>query len=136
MAIYMSQQETWRLGAKQVEPAHILLGLLKCEGSAADRILTQLGASRERLYCRMELRAPRGSQKVGSELGLSKTGRETINASHVEAHLLKHIHIGSEHLLLGLMKESGLAGQLLRAEGLKLDEVRKLAVTVTQQEAS
>ncbi|GBC96929.1 Ornithine carbamoyltransferase [bacterium HR16] len=129
--IYNAQEEAGRLGENYVGTEHLLLGLLRESDSTAVRMLQQLGVSLSQLRMEVERQISRGEARVGQETQLTPRAKRAIDLAYDEARHLNDNYIGTEHLLLGLIREGeGLAGRVLKQMGVDLDrtraEVRKL----------
>lgn len=126
--IFYARYEASRLGGAAITSEHLLLGLMREDESLLKHLLSKNGkASVEDLRREVEKRVPSGdpvSQKV--ELPLALETKRVLMFAHEESENLKHHHIGTEHLLLGLSREkSSIAATVLDEHGLKLDAVRE-----------
>jgi ATP-dependent Clp protease ATP-binding subunit ClpC len=126
-AVVLAQEEARRLGHPEVATEHLLLGLLAVTGdSAGTRTLTALGISLDDLR-----RRGRGAHRPGRGRAprpprVRPQNKKVLELSLREALQLGHNYIGTEHLLLGLVREgeSG-AAQVLAGRGADLDTVRQ-----------
>jgi ATP-dependent Clp protease ATP-binding subunit ClpC len=121
-----AQQEARALGADAIGTEHVLLGLLREENGLAARILTSLGvtidAVREQAA---ELEKPGGSPSTGGQLPFTPETKKVLELSLREALALGHNHIGTEHVLLGLVREDESAGaKILHGFGIDSDALR------------
>jgi ATP-dependent Clp protease ATP-binding subunit ClpC len=123
--IFFARYEASQLGASAIEAEHILLGLLREDKGLASRFLRSLTAI-EAIRREIESRAViRDKVSTSVELPLSQEARRILNYAAEESERLGHRHIGTEHLLLGLLREeSSLAAELLAERGLRLHHVR------------
>ena|GEM_PF-1161680 len=126
-AVVLAQEEARRLGHPEVRTDHLLLGLLAVDGeSAATRALTGLGIPLDDLRRQVEERIGRGEGAPSGHLPFAPQNKKVLELSLREALQLGHNYIGTEHLLLGLVREadSG-AAQELAGRGADLDAVRQ-----------
>jgi hypothetical protein len=129
-AVVLAQEEARRLGHPEVGTEHLLLGLLAVYGeSAATRTLTGLGIPLDDLRGQVEARIGRGEGAPSGHLPFASQNKKALELSLREALQLGHNYIGTEHILLGLVREgeSG-AAQVLAGLGADLDAVRQEVV--------
>ncbi|HLV81681.1 MAG TPA: ornithine carbamoyltransferase [Chthonomonadaceae bacterium] len=123
--VFHAQEAAGRLGSGEVSPEHLLMGLIFEEDSIAARILVGLGVSLDKLWEEADQKAPRGDGKIGQDMMLTPRCKRVIDLAYDEARSLKHNYIGSEHLLLGLIREENSeAGRILIQQGADLERVR------------
>ena len=105
---------------------HVLLGLIKEGNGVAAAVLRNLNVDLRKLYNEVEKFIPSGPDMVtGGKLEQTPRTKKVIEYAIEEARNFKHNYVGTEHLLLGLLREEeGLAAQVLMNIGVKLDEVR------------
>jgi hypothetical protein len=105
---------------------HILLGLLQEGSGLAANVLRNLDIDLDKLDQEIEKVVPRGPYKFSRDkLPQSPCVKQVIADAIEEAELLDHRYVGTEHLLLGLVRQKeSVAGQVLMNLGLKLEEVR------------
>jgi len=102
-----AQQEAKRLGHDMIGPEHILLGLLREEDSVAIKILKNLQVDLKELKKEIERRAKQGSGALLLELSPNPDKyQKIIDYSKEEAKRLKHNYVGTEHILLALLRDS------------------------------
>jgi ATP-dependent Clp protease ATP-binding subunit ClpC len=129
-AVVLAQEEARRLGHPEVGTEHLLLGLLAVTGdSAGTRTLTDLGIPLDDLRSEVEARIGRGEGAPSGHLPFAPRNKKVLELSLREALQLGHNYIGTEHILLGLVREadSG-AAQVLAGRGADLDRVRQEVV--------
>jgi hypothetical protein len=126
-AVVLAQEETRRLGHPEVRTEHLLLGLLAVDGdSAATRALIGLGIPLDDLRREVTARIGRGEGTPSGHLPFARQNKKVLELSLREALALGHNYIGTEHILLGLVREgeSG-AAQVLTGRGADLEAVRQ-----------
>ncbi len=122
----LAQEEARRLNHSQLTPEHILLGLIRDGEGIAIKSLVNLGVNLNQLRSDIELAV----KKVGGTLLLgdvppSPRIDRILKLSSIEARNLGHNYIGTEHLLLGILKEeSGTAALILESKNISIDKVR------------
>ncbi|MBI3950014.1 MAG: ATP-dependent Clp protease ATP-binding subunit [Acidobacteria bacterium] len=124
--IFFARYEASQLGASTIEAEHILLGLLREDKALTSRFLRTYGAA-ETIRREVERRAVvREKLSATVELPLSREAKRVLNYAAEESERFGHRSIGTEHLLLGLLREqNSLAAELLRDQGLQLPTVRE-----------
>jgi len=124
--IFYAQEEAGRLGENYVSTEHLLLGLVREPDSVAARILERMGVSLSRVRSEIERQVSRGEGRLGQETQLTPRAKRVIDLAYDEARQLNNNYIGTEHLLLGLIREGeGLAGRVLARLGVDLDRARR-----------
>lgn len=116
---------------------HLLLGLLREEESLPMVILKKMGLSAEELRLEVEKNLPTGSNILTfGDIPFTPRAKKVLELAVEEARLLGHSYIGSEHLLIGLIREdAGIAGKILRNLGANLLGVRQLAINLSMRKA-
>ncbi len=116
---------------------HLLLGLLREEDSLPMVILKKMGLSAEELRMEVERNLPTGSNILTfGDIPFTPRAKKVLELAVEEARLLGHSYIGSEHLLIGLIREdAGIAGKILRSLGANLLGVRQLAINLSMRKA-
>jgi ATP-dependent Clp protease ATP-binding subunit ClpA len=124
--IFFGRYEASQFGSPYIEPEHLLLGLLREDRALANRFLRSHAAV-ESIRKQIEGHtAPREKMSTSVDLPLSHDCKRVLAYGAEEAKRLNHKHIGTEHLLLGLLgEEKCFAAQLLGEQGLTLDSVRE-----------
>jgi ATP-dependent Clp protease ATP-binding subunit ClpC len=129
--IFYAQEEAQRFAETQVNTEHLLLGLIRETDSVAARILERLGVSLQRIRVEIERYTPRGDARPGQEMQLTARAKRVIDLAYDEARQLNDKYIGTEHLLLGLIREGeGLAARVLDKFGVNLERARREVVEV------
>ncbi len=129
----LARQEAQRLNSEFIGTEHILLGIIQEGGGVAAKVLKNLNVDLKRIRQEIErLISPATSPTVTlGQLPFSPRAKRVIELAGEAATQLGHDVIGTEHLLLGLLKENeGIAAQVLTNLGLKLDEVRDMVLEV------
>ena len=133
--VFFAQEEAGRLGENYVSTEHLLLGLVKENDSVAARILDRIGVSLGRIRSEIERQVARGDGRMGPEMQLTPRAKRVIDLAYDEARQLGNNYIGTEHLLLGLIREGeGLAGRVLGKMGVDLERTRREVRLLQDQE--
>jgi hypothetical protein len=122
----LAQDEAERLQHNYIGTEHILLGLMNEEGGVAGRVLRDLGLEQRRVEELVE-RMTRATTRMGTyQLDLSPGTKRVLELAVSEARQMGHPYIGTEHLLLGLVRLSeGTAIEVLKRLGISPDDVRQ-----------
>ncbi len=122
----MARQEAIRLQHDYVGTEHILLGLVGEGEGVAAHVLGNLSVDPDRIHERVEESVRKGKATIAlGELPYTSPAKKVLEFAMAEAHELNHSYVGTEHLLLGLLRESkGIAAQVLKSLGVTLDEAR------------
>src|SRR5204862_3866689 len=123
----LANQEAQRLNHEYIGTEHILLGLVKEGSGVAANVLKNLDVDLRKIRLEVE-KLVQSSPEVGTPGKLPQTPRakKVIEYSIEEARNLNHNYVGTEHLLLGLLREQeGVAAQVLMNLGLRLEDVRE-----------
>ena len=103
-----------------------MLGLVRENDSVAARILDRMGVSLGRIRSEIERQVTRGDGRLGQDMQLTPRAKRVIDLAYDEARQLSNNYIGTEHLLLGLIREGeGLAGRVLAKLGVELERTRR-----------
>jgi len=129
-ALFDARFEVSQLGSRAIEPEHLLLGLLDEGKGLASRILARTGVALDGLRSDIVRRLTGGEEFPESdEIPFSASCKRVLEYAAEEADQLLHIHVGTEHLLLGLLREERtVAADVLAARGLRLEAVREAIV--------
>src|SRR5690242_15183100 len=123
--VFFAQEEAARLGENYVGTEHLLLGLIREADSVAARILDRLNIPLGRIRADIERQVTRGHGNLGQDMQLTPRAKRVIDLAYEEARQLEHNYIGTEHLLLGLIREGdGLAARVLVKLGADLERAR------------
>jgi ATP-dependent Clp protease ATP-binding subunit ClpC len=125
----LANQEAQRFNHEYIGTEHILLGLVKEGSGVAANVLKNLDIDLRKIRLEVEKivqHGPGGEQVVMGRLPHTPRAKKVIDYSVEEARNLNHNYVGTEHLLLGLLREQeGVAAQVLMNLGLKLEDVRE-----------
>jgi ATP-dependent Clp protease ATP-binding subunit ClpC len=124
--IFFARYEASQFGAPAIEPEHLLLGLMREDKTLTGRFFPRAQITIESIRREIEGRTLlRERIPTSVELPLAQETKRVLHYSHEESDRLQHRHIGTEHLLLGLLREErSMAAQILFERGLRLAAVR------------
>ena len=124
--IFFARYEASQYGSPSIDTEYLLLGLLREDQQLARRLMKPFG-SLESLREEIETHITRGERiSTSVEMPLSPRCRRILRHAAEEAERLGHKHVGTEHLLLGILTEPDcLAAQVLTKRGLDLDQLRE-----------
>ena len=101
------------------------MGLVRESEGVAARVLSNLGVELTKVRSAVEFIIGRGERPAPGEIGLTPRAKKVIELAVDEARRLNHHYIGTEHLLIGLMREGeGVAAGVLESLGVTLDKIR------------
>ena len=121
----LAQEEAQRFNHNYIGTEHVLLGLVRETDGIAAKVLANLGVELNKVRSAVEFIIGRGERAAPGEIGLTPRAKKVIELAVDEARRLNHHHIGTEHLLIGLMREGeGVAAGVLESLGVSLDKVR------------
>lgn len=129
----LARQEAQRLNSEFIGTEHILLGILLEDGGVAVKVLKNLNVKLPDLKAEVErlVEHPTAPTATLGQLPFSPRAKRVIELAGEVASQLNHDVIGTEHLLLGIMKENeGIGAQVLTNAGLKLDVVKDMTVEI------
>mgnify|MGYP001296028930 CR=1 FL=1 len=130
----LAQEEAQRLGHSYIGTEHILLGLVEEEEGVAAKVLVNLGVSLTKARQAVEFIIGRGEKPSSGEVGLTPRAKKVIELAIDEARYLGHNYIGTEHLLLGLLRGGeGVEAGVLESFGITLERARAETVNVISQ---
>ena len=123
----LANQEAQRFNHEYIGTEHMLLGLVKEGNGVAANVLKNLGVDLRKIRLEVEKLVQSGPEMVTiGKLPQTPRAKKVIEYSMEEARNLAHSFVGTEHILLGLLREQeGVAAQVLMNLGLKLEEVRE-----------
>lgn len=127
----LAQEEAQRFSHPYIGTEHLLLGLVDLEDSTGVRILKSLDVPPHQVHAQVESIIGRGDRIVQSEVGLTPRAKKVVELAVDEARRLNHHYIGTEHLLLGLIREGeGIGARVLESMGVNLERVRQAITQV------
>ena len=123
----IAREEAIRLQHDYVGTEHILLGLVREREGVAAAVLTNLSVDSEQVQERIEELVRRGKATIAlGELPYTSSAKKVLEFAMAEARELNHPYVGTEHLLLGLLREKmGIAAEVLNQLGVMLEEARR-----------
>lgn len=133
----LAQEEALRLNHNYIGTEHLLLGLVREENSVAVKVLKELGVEPGQVVRAVERTVGRGERTPFGKPTLAPRTKRVIELAVEEARMMGHHYIGTEHLLLGLVREGeGIAVNVLRGLDINLDRVRtQTARNILQSQA-
>jgi len=133
----LAQEEAQRFNHANIGPEHILLGIVGEPDGVAAKVLVNMGVSLNKVRSAVEFIIGHGEAAVRGEVGLSPGAKRVIELAIDEARYIGHNYIGTEHLLLGLLREGeGIAARVLDSLGVTLEKVRAEITKVQEQGVS
>lgn len=133
----IAQREARHFNHNYVGTEHVLLGLLQEEEGVAAKVLANLGLVLNKVRSAVEFAMGHGDKPTSSEVGLTPRAKRVIELAIDEARNLGHNYIGTEHLLLGILREGGgVAVSVLEGFGINVEQVRSETGRVLGQTGS
>ena len=130
----LAQEEAQRFNHNYIGTEHILLGLVRETEGVAARVLANLGIDLNKVRSAVEFIIGRGEKPVQGEIGLTPRAKKVVELAVDEARRMNHTYIGTEHLLIGLLREGeGVAAGVLESLGVTLDKVRSETQRILNQ---
>lgn len=125
--IMIAQKEAAELNHSYVGTEHLLLGLVKEGGGIAAQVLKNLGVDSSKVIEKIDELIGKGDDNfTGEIMGLTPRAKRVLELSHLEARRLNHNYVGTEHILLGLIREGeGIAAKVLRSLNVDLNKARE-----------
>ncbi len=136
--IILAREEAERHQNDYLGTEHLVLAILREGDGVALAMLKKMGLSPEHVRLEIERNLPGGSSTMTfGEIPFTPRVKKVIEFAIEEARLLGHNYIGSEHLLLGLLREEdGMGGKILRSLGANLLNARQLAISLSKRSAT
>ncbi len=132
----LAQEEAQRFNHNYIGTEHILLGLVRETEGVAAKVLSNLNVELTKVRSAVEFIIGRGERPSSGEIGLTPRAKKVIELAVDEARRLNHHYIGTEHLLIGLMREGeGVAAGVLESLGVSLDKIRSETARIPAQSA-
>jgi len=133
----IAQEEARQLNQNYIGTEHILLGLAREEEGVAAKVITNLGVSLNKVRSAVEFSIGHGEKPSTGETGLTPRAKRVIELAIDEARNLGHNYIGTEHLLLGLLREGeGVAAGVLNSLGITPERARAETTNILSQGVS
>jgi ATP-dependent Clp protease ATP-binding subunit ClpC len=133
LALARAREEAMRLGHPYVGAEHILLGLLDTATGVTARVLQPVDIARLRSGIEQRVHAGNGEPQSAGDLPYTSRAKRVLELAMHEARELRSDAVGTEHLLLGLLRDGrGIAAAMLTEAGLRLEGVR---ATITERAA-
>ena len=130
----LAQEEAQRFNHNYIGTEHLLLGLVREGDGVAAKVLANLGVELSKVRSAVEFIIGRGERSTPGEIGLTPRAKKVIELAVDEARRLSHHYIGTEHLLLGLVREGeGIAASVLESLGVNLERVRAETTRILSQ---
>src|SRR6202171_6000624 len=127
----LAQEEAQRFQHNYIGTEHLLLGLVREGEGVAAKVLSNLCVELNKVRSAVEFIIGRGDRIVLGEIGLTPRAKKVIELAVDEARRLNHHYLGTEHLLLGLVREGeGIAAGVLESLGVNLERVRIATIRV------
>jgi ATP-dependent Clp protease ATP-binding subunit ClpC len=125
--IFFARYEASQFGSPYIETEHLLLGLIREDKNLTQRFLPKANASIESIRKEIEGRTViREKVSTSVDLPFSDECKRVLNSAAEESEKLQHKHIGTEHMLLGLLREErSVAAEILRERGIRLNSIRE-----------
>ena len=121
----LAQEEAQRFNHNYISTEHILLGIVSEGSGVATKVLANLGVELPKVRTAVEFIIGRGESRSRGEVGLTPRAKKVIELAVDEARHLNHNYIGTEHLLIGLLREGeGVAASVLESLGVSLEKAR------------
>jgi ATP-dependent Clp protease ATP-binding subunit ClpC len=129
--IFFGRYEASQMGSPYIETEHLLLGIIREDKGLVTQFIKSHAAIKS-IHEEVERYAAKEKVPLSVDLPLSNEGKHVLEHAAKEAELLSHKHVGTEHLLLGILREEKcFAAELLRERGLSLlnarDTIRSIA---------
>jgi hydroxymethylpyrimidine/phosphomethylpyrimidine kinase len=125
MVIVLGQEESRTLGHDRIGTEHILLGLLREEDGVAARALQSLGVTLEGARADVIRLVGAGGESSAGQIPFTPRAKKVLELSFAEAQSMRHSYIGTEHLLLSLVREGdGPAARVLHDRGVDAQAIR------------
>ena len=133
--IILAREEAEHYRHEYLGTEHILLGVLKDGGGIAIAVLQKLGVDPKQLRLELERNLPKSlSGPVEGDIPFTPKAKKVLEYAVEEARLMGHNYIGTEHLLLGIVREKdGLAAKILASFGVKLQQTREQTINLLRE---
>ncbi len=130
----LAQEEAQRFNHTYIGTEHLLLGLVREGDGVAGKVLSSLGVELDNVRSAVESRSERSDRIVLGSIELTLAANRALELAVDEAHQLNHEYIGTEHILLGLVREGeGIAAQVLESFGVNVETARTHTLQILNQ---
>lgn len=131
----LAQEEAERMQHSYIGTEHLLLGLMREEGGVAGRVLSELGLDQRRVEELVERMTSSKRTAGPAQMDLSPSTKKVLELAVDEARRLGHHYIGTEHLLLGLVRQTdGVAIEVLKRLNINPEDVRRQTRRILQED--
>jgi ClpA/ClpB-like protein len=133
----LAQDEAQRFNHNWIGTEHLLLGLVREREGLAARVLESMNVDLAKVRTAVEFIIGRGDRPITGEVGLTPRAKRIIELAIDEARRLGHNYIGTEHLLLGIIREGeGIGAGVLESLGVNLDKARHEVIRILSRTGS
>lgn len=134
LALQFAYEEAERTGSTAVSPEHLTLGIFYNDDTAAAHILTHIGKSVHEIRSELQRQVAWEDFRTGQDIPLSNTTKQVIDWAYKEAQQLNDEFLGTEHLLIGLMREgTTLASHVLSLFEVTAEEARTALLQIREE---
>lgn len=134
--VLLAQEEAGKMNSSHVGTEHLLLGLVRENDGVAAQVLQKMGASLQVVRQEIEAKVEPSEEGADSEPKLTPRAKRVLELAADESRRMRHNYIGTEHLLLALLREKdGVGAKVLRRLGLNLEEARRQVLEYLGPEA-
>src|SRR4028119_1042809 len=135
--ILLGQEEAGKMNSSHVGTEHLLLGLVRENDGVAAHVLQKMGVNLAKVRSEIESEIEPANEATAPEPKLTPKAKRVLELAADEARRMRHNYIGTEHLLLALLREKdGLAATVLRRLGLNLEKARAQVMEYLGPDAS
>jgi len=132
--VSLAQEAAQELENNAIDNGHLLMGLMREEGGVAGRVLRDLGADMAQMEAVLKELSPVQPNPSGFPAALSPTAKQALELGVDEARRMGHHYIGTEHMLLGLVRQSeGVAIEILKRLNITPESIRRQTRRVLQE---
>jgi ATP-dependent Clp protease ATP-binding subunit ClpA len=132
----LAEEEARRFNHNYIGTEHLLLGLVREGEGPGAQALESLGVSVTKVRSAVEFIIGRGDRQVMGDVGLTPRAKKVMQLSNIESKKLGNDHVGTEHILLGLIREGeGIAAGILESLGVSLERARGAVIELLTEPA-
>ena len=130
----LAQEEAQHFNHNYIGTEHVLLGLVREPEGVGTRVLISMGIDLSKIRSAVEFIIGRGEKPTAGDVGLTPRAKKVIELAVDEARQMSHQYIGTEHLLIGLLREGeGVAAGVLESLGVTLDKARDATTKILSE---